>query len=53
MTKEKQRWEKSERIREEKNQRREIIRREKRQAREKIEKSHNTVFFSCFGASEG
>ena len=54
MTKEKQRWEKSERIREEKkNQRREIIRREKRQAREKGEKSHNTVFFSCFGAPEG
>jgi len=55
----KQRREESEkkRLREEKSQKREEKRRErgrrkKMQAREKVEKSRNTVFFQCVGASK-
>ena len=45
-----QRREESEKRREEK--RRERGRRKKMQAREKVEKSRNTVFFQCVGASK-
>ena len=34
------------------DQRRERVRRKKMQAREKVEKSRNTVFFQCVGASK-
>jgi len=50
----KQRWEKSERRREEKekeDQRRERVRKKQVQVREKVEKLRNTLFFQCFCGS--
>ena len=49
-TDEKQRWEESEKRREEA---RESLRRKKIQVREKVGKSRNTMFFQCFVAPEG
>ena len=48
--KKKQRWEESEKIREEERER---VRRKKLQVREKVGKSRNTVFFQWFEAPEG